>query len=86
MAGRKGLIWETAAQPTRMEVGPAHLVVIRHPDLTALPSSQTADKQEGRDKDNQQDGQGQAEEARDLSLEPSVAVPMTGAGLQHWGL
>lgn len=49
MAGRKGLIWETAEQPTRVEAGLALSVVIRHP--LALLCSQRADKQEELDKD-----------------------------------
>lgn len=76
MAGRKGLIWETAEQPTRVEAGLALSVVIRHPEVLALLRSQRADKQEGLDKDNQQDLRGQAEEGGDLPLEPSAAVPV----------
>lgn len=75
MARRKGLIWETAAQPTRVEAGHAQAVVIRHQDLTALRSSQRADKQEGLDTDNQM---GQAEEGGDLSLEPVLGSVTSG--------
>lgn len=54
--------------------------VIRHPDLMAFPSSQRADKQEELDKDGRLDGQGQAEEGEELSLEPCATAPVTGAG------
>lgn len=78
--GEKDLFGKTLPTHQEWRLG-LRSAVIRHPDLMAFPSSQRADKQEELDKDGRLDGQGQAEEGDDLSLEPCATAPVTGAGL-----